>query len=80
MVRTQVQLPDDQVRRLRRAAKSQGISISEVVRRCIERGLEGEGSASRWQRALDASGAFREPDQATDVSTRHDEFLADAYR
>ena len=73
MVRTQVQLPDEQIRRVRRAAKAQGISISEVVRRCIERGLEAEGSASRWQRALDAAGAFQDPDGATEVSGRHDE-------
>jgi len=79
MVRTQVQLPDDQVRRLRRAAKAQGISISEVVRRCIERALEAEAPAGRWQRALDAAGAFHDAG-ATDASSRHDELLADAYR
>jgi Arc/MetJ-type ribon-helix-helix transcriptional regulator len=80
MVRTQIQLPDEQARRLRRAAQAQGISMSEVVRRCIERGLESEGSAGLWQRALAAAGAFQDPDGEAQVSGRHDEYLADAYR
>ena len=79
MIRTQIQLPDDQVRRLRRIAKAQGISISQVVRRCIERALDAEPRAGRWQRALDAAGAFQDAG-TTDSSSRHDELLADAYR
>jgi len=80
MVRTQIQLPDEQARRLRRAAQAQGVSISEVVRRCIETGLDAEGSARLWQRALEAAGAFKDAEGSADVSDRHDAYLADAYR
>ena len=57
---------------------AQGISISEVMRRCIERALEAESPAKRWQRALDAAGAFRGAG-TIDASSRHDELLAGAY-
>lgn len=80
MVRTQVQLPEEQLRRLRRTARTQGLSISEVVRRCIERALAEEGLDARWERALTAAGAFQDPHGSADVATRHDAYLDEAYR
>ena len=79
MVRTQIQLREEQARRLRRAARAQGVSLAEMVRRCIERALVDEGLTARWERALQAGGAFHDRRGATDVAERHDAYLEGAY-
>ncbi|MFN2432464.1 MAG: ribbon-helix-helix protein, CopG family [Gemmatimonadota bacterium] len=35
MIRIEIRLTEDQLRKLRRAAREQGMSLAEVVRRCI---------------------------------------------
>ena len=79
MVRVQIQLPDEQARRLHRVAEAQGVSMAEVVRRCIDRGLNAEALDDRWRRALGIGGAFRDPKGAVDVAARHYEFLDRAH-
>jgi len=79
MIRTQIQLTEEQARKLRRAARLQGISMSEMVRRCLERGLaETTGRAERYARALPLAGMFRDREGASDVSERHDAYLDEA--
>ncbi len=39
MVRTQIQLTEQQARRLRRHARERGVSLAEIIRRCVEKGL-----------------------------------------
>ncbi len=80
MVRTQVQLTDAQAARLRALAAHEGISIAEVVRRLVdEAGLPATGASrdERRQRAIDAIGRFASG--RSDVSSRHDTHLAEAY-
>jgi len=81
MVRTQVQMEKGQLARLRKMADVEDISVSELVRRCVDRLLE-EGSADerqeRWKTALSAVGRFRSGRK--DVSRRHDYYLAEAFR
>jgi pyruvate/2-oxoacid:ferredoxin oxidoreductase beta subunit len=80
MVRTQVQLTEDQLRKLRRAARAQGTSVAEVVRRCIERGIDDEIPSwkERYARAARLIGRFRDRDGAKDVSLKHDAYIDDA--
>jgi hypothetical protein len=82
MIRTQIQITREQLRRLRAAAQAQGISVAEVVRRLIDRGIESElpPSEDRWMQAQRVVGAFREPGGASDVATQHDSYLEDAFR
>lgn len=49
MVRTQIQFTEEQARKVRRVARERGISMAEVIRRCIGRafafdvGFDAEG-------------------------------------
>lgn len=80
MIRTQVQLTEEQMRRLRAAARARRVSIAELVRRCIDRALEEEGAptAALYDRAAEVVGSFADA-EATDLSVRHDDYLAGAY-
>jgi hypothetical protein len=81
MIRTQIQLTEEQVRKLRRVARAQGLSMAEAIRRLIDKGIEDElpdrralyARASRW------IGAFRDAAGASDVSEAHDRYLDGAY-
>ncbi|MBI4476877.1 MAG: ribbon-helix-helix protein, CopG family, partial [Acidobacteria bacterium] len=42
MVRTQIQLTEQQARRLRAQARERGVSLAEMIRRCVEKGLAEE--------------------------------------
>jgi hypothetical protein len=84
MVRTQIQLSDEQHRQLRRWARRLGISMSEAVRRCVDERLAREGRGpsreDRVQAALAVCGRYRDPDGASRVAADHDRHLAEAYR
>ena len=80
MIRTQIQLTEQQMRKLRRVARANGISLAEAIRRLIDRGIE-EALPDRsilYSRASTVVGAFRD-DGASDVSEKHDEYLDGAY-
>jgi hypothetical protein len=84
MIRTQIQLTDDQHRWLRRWAQERGISMSEAVRRCIaERRTQEEGREERVDRvreALTVVGKYADPEGPSRVARDHDEILSDSYR
>ena len=80
MVRTHVQLTDEQSRYLRHAAAERGVSVAAIIRDSIERcalqyPLRDDKELRR--RALRAAGCLRgtPPDLATD----HDKYAAEAY-
>lgn len=77
MVRTQVQLTEDQLDRVRRTAARRGVSVSAVVREAVDATLEQQDDGHSWQRALSTVGRFRSG--AADVSVEHDRELADAF-
>ena len=77
MVRTQVQLTEEQARRLRALAREEGVSLAEMVRRAVEGYLqekENGGFAERAEGALAAVGRFASG--LRDVSEEHDRYLA----
>ena len=84
MVRTQIQLTDEQHAQLKRWARRLDISFSEAVRRCVTEHLEsGSGYVDRAdmvREALAACGSHRDPEGRTDVARRHDDTLAEVYR
>ena len=84
MVRTQVQLQDDQYRDLRRWSQRLGISLSEAVRRCVAERIATEVHTptyeERVKKVLALAGNYRDRENKADVSERHDDYLADAYR
>jgi Arc/MetJ-type ribon-helix-helix transcriptional regulator len=80
MVRTQVQLPEGDLRELQRMAKEEHVSVSELVRRGVRCVIEQQGKPSRrelMERALEVAGKY--DSGLTDVAERHDDYLAEAY-
>jgi hypothetical protein len=81
MVRTQIQLEERQVADLKRIAIRKHVSMAEVIRLAVDRytaSPEAGNLAERKARALAAAGKFRSG--VGDISTRHDDYLAEAYR
>jgi len=82
LVRTQIQLTEEQARELRRRAAERQTSIAALIRDAVDQALAGAGRDARWERALAAVDAGTEgyaPDSARDASEQHDRYLADAY-
>jgi len=84
MVRTQIQLTEDQHRRLRKWARELGISLSEAIRRCVADRLAQQerspGRDARIRSALAVCGKYSDPEGPSRVAQDHDRHLADAYR
>lgn len=80
MVRTQVQLTEEQAARLKALASRRGLSISELVRQGIDSILAESPERSReerYRRAAGAAGKFRS--NRHDVAVRHDAYLSENY-
>jgi hypothetical protein len=79
MVRTQVCLTDEQHRALRRAAKREGISMTALLRRMLERELLVEATKRDFRKdAIMAFVGLGRSDRS-DISENHDEALAEAF-
>lgn len=79
MVRTQIQLTDDQARQLKQLASSSGRSMADLVREGVEALLQDRrqpGRAELMQRAARVFGTFRS--RTGDLSTQHDVHFSDA--
>jgi len=79
-VRTQIQLTEAQAAGLHKLAAERGVSMAALIREGVDRTLETDERAQLWERAFAVVGKHRDPDGATDVSERHDDYLADAYQ
>jgi len=80
MVRTQIQLTDEQARRVRLRARRQGVSMADYIRRCIDLAATAESDdADRYARAATLVGAFRDVEGRTDLSSAHDDLLGEGF-
>lgn len=80
MIRTQVQLTDEQYGKLKKVAAERGVSMAEVVREALDGVLERRPAVSdeeRRRKALAIAGRFASG--LKDVGTRHDEYLAEEF-
>ncbi len=80
MVRTQIQLTEEQANSLKRLANKLHISLAELVRQGVDTILRSSGETTgeeRKRRAIAAAGRFRSGRQ--DLSTKHDMYLAKAF-
>jgi len=80
MVRTQIQLTDDEARALRRLAAEDSVSMSALVRQAVDRLLaarRGTPEAEVRRRAARAAGRFRS--KQADLSERHDDYAAGGF-
>ena len=78
MVRTQIQLEEDQIKWLRARAQEKGVSISRLIREGIGlyRETEERVPEDKKKKALGAIGRYSS--NRSDVSVRHDDYLAKA--
>lgn len=80
MIRTQIQLTEEQATTLRQLAASEGVSMAELVRRGVELLLgarDPEADAHLRQRALAAAGRFASG--CGDLAEAHDHYLEQAF-
>ena len=80
MIRTQIQIEEDQITWLRRMAREKGVSVSQLIREGIDlyRHSEERLPLEKKKKALAAVGRFSSG--RSDISGRHDEYLAKAYK
>ena len=80
MIRTQIQLPEEQLEALRRLAAAEDRSLSDLVREGVDALVRSRRGASREsvkERSLAAVGRFRSG--VKDLSREHDRHLAEAF-
>ena len=80
MVRTQIQLTEDQLKALRSVSAATGKSVAELVRQGVDRYLAARNQITREERierAIRVAGRFSSG--FADISLKHDQHLADAF-
>lgn len=79
MVRTQIQITDDQARSLKRLAAKEGKSVAELIRISVDKLLRAAGAHDPKivrQKALAATGKLSGPQN---LAKDHDDYLAEAF-
>ena len=80
MVRTQIQLTDEQAREIKKVAVAKGLSVAEIIRRAVEGVIKSSTKTDgeeRQRRAIEVVGKFRSGKR--DVSKKHDKYLTEVY-
>ena len=79
MIRTQIQMEEDQINWLRTEARARGVSVSQLIREGVAlfRAREERFPEEKKKRALAAVGRFSSG--LSDVSERHDDYLTEAF-
>ena len=81
MVRTQIQITEEQAKAIKRIALARHVSVAELIRRAVDIMVKSSPLADpeeKLKRAIDVVGKFRSG--KSEIARRHDEYLADAYR
>lgn len=80
MIRTQVQLTERQVKELKRLSTERGVSVAELIRVSVDGLLDSRleiDEESKRQRAMSVVGKYHSG--LGDLSTNHDEYLAEDF-
>ena len=80
MLRTQIQIEEDQIKWLRIRAKERGVSVSQLIREGLEfyRKFEDRLPEDKKKKALAAIGRYASG--VSDISEKHDDYLAKALK
>jgi predicted DNA-binding protein len=79
MIRTQIQLTEEQAKSLKVLSKKEKKSMAELIRMSVDKLINSEVSISEdfiKQNALNAVGKLHGPH---DLAEKHDDYLADTY-
>ncbi len=80
MVRTQIQITEQQAEALKALANERRVAVAELIRQSIDRFLKDPTEADREERKRRAIAfAGKYSSGLTDLSTRHDDYLEEAY-
>ncbi len=80
MIRTQIQITDEQAAAAKRVAQDEGRSVADVIRESLDALLRARGVLDRAtvkERALAAAGKFRSGH--ADLAASHDRHAAEAF-
>ena len=80
MVRTQIQLTEEQAARMKSAAQRKGVSMAELIRQAIEMFLDKGSDKSEVElrrRAIEAAGRFHSGRK--NVARDHDGYLSEDF-
>lgn len=79
MVRTQIQLEEEQMQWLRQKASEKGVSISQLIREglAVYRANDERLPEDKKKRAMAAVGRFES--KISDISEKHDAYLSEAF-
>jgi hypothetical protein len=80
MVRTQIQLPEEQVAILKKMAVADHKSMAEIIRQSVDffaKAKYGGGEEQRRRRAMAVAGQFRSG--VKDMASSHDSYLTEAF-
>lgn len=80
MVRTQIQLTEEQVKALKKMALSRHLSIAEIIRQAVDTVIRTNTVVDieeRRKMAIDIVGRFSSGKR--DISRKHDTYLAEAF-
>jgi len=80
MVRTQIQLTEDQAKALKKIAQSRRLSVAELIRKAVDTIIRSStvvDREERHKRAMEIVGKFSSGKR--DISKKHDLYLTDAY-
>ena len=81
MVRTQIQLTEDQAKALKKIAQSRHLSVAEIIRKAVDTVIKSSSfidSEERHKKAMEIVGKFGSGKR--DVSKKHDLYLTEAYK
>ena len=81
MIRTQIQLQEDQINALKKIAAEKQISLAELIRKAVDTVIKSGAVPDyeeRRKRAIDIAGKFHSG--KNDIALRHDEYLSEAYK
>jgi len=80
MVRTQIQLTEEQASALKKLALSRHLSIAEIIRQAVDNIIKTStvfDTGERRKRAIEAAGRFSSGKR--DISREHDKYLVEAF-
>ncbi len=81
MIRTQIQLTEEQAKTLKKIAGKKHVSMAELIRQGVNNLMRSSGEVTmeeRKKRAVAAAGRFHSGKK--DISTKHDDYLTEAFR
>jgi hypothetical protein len=81
MVRTQIQLTEDQAKALKKIAQSRHLSVAELIRKAVDTVIKSSSFIDieeRHKRAMEIVGKFGSGKR--DVSKKHHLYLTEAYK